>query len=118
MISALSNKHNPNMLATLYTSVIRTIFEYRSIGMINAAETHFEKLQLVQNQAMRIMMKSPAYVSVNDLHNCTGLPRIKSHLIEFVKMRVEAMKIASPIIWESINAFTKVPPIPHWAQNA
>ena len=76
--------------------------------MINAAETHFEKLQLVQNQAMRIMMKSRAYVSVNDLHNCTGLPRIKSHLIEFVKMKVEAMKRASPIIWESINAFTKV----------
>ena len=57
---------------------------------------------------MRIRMKSPAYVSVNDLHNCTGLPRIKSHLIEFVKMRVEAMKRASPIIWESINAFKNV----------
>ena len=108
IISAQSNKHNPNMLATLYTSIIRTIFEYGSIGMINAAETHFDKLQLIQNQAMRIMMKSPAYTSVTDLHDCTGLPRIKQHLIDFVKMRVESMKRSSPIIWESINAFKNV----------
>ena len=82
----------------LYEQTIRSIFEYCDLCIINAADCHLRKLQLVQNQAVRIILNTPAYVSINDLHDCAGLPLIKSHLIECAKIRLSKMEKISPLI--------------------
>ena len=82
----------------LYRSVIRPIFEYASICVINAAEVHLNKIQLLQNQALRIVMKSPRYISTKDLHDCTGSSLIKSYLISEAKHRLQIMRKNSPIV--------------------
>ena len=47
-IASLSTKPNPTLLAQLYNSTIRSIFEHSSICIVSAANTHLEKLQLIQ----------------------------------------------------------------------
>ena len=107
-ISAFSAKHNPNMMGRLYKSIIRSIFEYSSLCVINAAECHIKKLQLIQNQALRVILKTPAYVSLEDLHDCSGLPKVKDHLKLFATKRFTCMKERSPLIKNLIDEYNQV----------
>ena len=99
----------------LYRATIRTIFEYCSVCIISAAETHLQKLQLIQNQALRVILKTPAYVSIHDLHDCSGLGKIKDHLKEFAQKRLESMKVQSPLIEKVMEDYSHVK---HIKENA
>ena len=99
----------------LYIATIRSIFEYGSVCVANAADTHLHKMQLAQNQAIRIMLRTPAYVSVKDLHDCSGVPYMKAHLIEHAKKRIKAMERLSPIISATIASYQTVK---HIKENA
>ena len=104
-LSSLSKNPDPNTMISLYRSIILPIFEYGSVSFINAAEVHHEKLQLVQNQALRAVMKCPRYVATKDLHDCTGSINIKSHLISDAKRRLQTMRKNSPIIGKVIEEY-------------
>ena len=92
----------------LYKSMIRPTFEYGSIAIISAADVHLEKLQLLQNQALRVVMNCPRYVSLKDLHDCTGTPFIKSNLIADAKHRLQVMKTNSPIVGNVIDQYLAI----------
>ena len=114
-IAALTERHNPRIMILLYKSTIRSIFEYGSICTVNAAATHIKKMQLVQNQALRLILQTPAYVSVQDLHDCSGLPLINDHLIEYTRKRINTMERLSPIIASTISNYEN---IKHIKENA
>ena len=101
-ISTLAKDRNPNTLAHLYKALIVPIFEYSCLCIINAAEVHTEKLQLLQNMALRAILSCPRYISISDLHDCTGFQPIKAHLISFAKHRLEVMRKNSSIIEKSV----------------
>ena len=107
-ICSLAKDPNPNILAKLYQSLIIPIFEYSSICSISAAECHIEKLQLVQNMALRVVMKSPKYITIHDLHDCTGFVTIKDHLVSYAKQRVKTMRKNSNILEKSIEQYNRV----------
>ena len=107
-VAALTKRQKPENLLRIYNATIRSVFEYASLCVINAAETHLEKLQLLQNQALRVILKTPAYIAIKDLHDCSGLPRIKSHLISFAKKRLNAMKGVSLLINKIIEEYRTV----------
>ena len=107
-ISALSKKPCPNTLADLYKSLILPIFEYSSICTVIAAEVHIEKLQLIQNMALRVITNSHKYVTITDLHDCTGFEPIKSHLISFAKLRFERMRQNTCILESCIQDYELV----------
>ena len=108
VVSSLSENPNPNMLVTLYKSIIRPIFEYPSLCIINAAACHIQKMQLLQNQALRVVLKIPSYVSIKDLHDCTGVPPILDHLVSFAKQRLQSMKKTSPLVNPVIEEYNSV----------
>ena len=81
--------------------------EYASVGIISAAECHMEKLQVLQNQAMRATLSLPAYVSIRDLHDASGLDTIKTHLTNFATQRLKSMR-SSPLVKQSIEKFVSV----------
>ena len=115
MISAMSSEHKPDMLVHLYKSIIRPIFEYSSICTVSAAETHIDKFQLLQNQALRIILKAPQYVTIKDLHDLSAIPPVKDHLISFARRHLENMKAHSPLINETIEDYKRVQ---HIRENA
>ena len=93
----------------LYKMIIRPIFEYSSICIINAAEVHLDKIQEIQNQALRVVMNnSPRNTAVKDLHDCTGTHLIKVHLKADAKKRLEIMKKNSPIIGNILEQYETV----------
>ena len=115
LISSLSKSHKPDNLLRIYQSTIRSIFEYSSLCVLNAAECHIEKLQVVQNQALRLILGTPSYVARKDLHDCAGIPTIKDHLTNFARERLKSMQSTSPLIARTIDNFKKVQ---HIRENA
>ena len=67
-----------------------------------------KKIQIIQNQALRVILRIPAYVSIDDLHDCAGLPLMKHHLIDWAKKRISAMEKTSPLIKEVIEEHKSV----------
>ena len=114
-IAGLSSNQKPSTLLTLYKSTIRSIFEYASICILTAADCHLRKLQLVQNQALRLLLSSPSYVSTHDLHDCSGLRMLKDHLTDFAQKRLTTMKRTSPLIQPTIEKHQEVQ---HIKENA
>ena len=108
IVSGLAKKKNPTLFVKLYQAIILSIYEYSSICMINAAECHLEKMQVQQNQALRCVLSLPAYVSVKDLHDGSGVKQVKDHLITFARMRLRAMRQSSQIVNDSIKKFNNV----------
>ena len=92
----------------LYNTIVRSIFEYGSISFVNAAEVHMDKIQILQNQALRVVMKSPRYMAIKDLHDCTGLQPIKKHLITHARKRLDTMRRNSPILQYVIEEYQSV----------
>ena len=114
-VAALSKNVKPEIINLLYKTTIRSIFEYGSICIVSAAETHIRKMQMVQNQAIRIMLQTPAYISIKDLHDCSGLPLVKDHLIEHARKRIKDMERLSPILEPTIAKYHQ---IKHIKENA
>ena len=104
-VSALSKNLNSTVMKRLYEATIRSLFEYCSLCIVNAAECHLQKLQLIQNQALRVILRMPAYVTIDDLHDCSGVSRVKDHLINFAKKRFLNMEQRSPLIGAVIQEY-------------
>ena len=115
ILSATTDKQNPDTLLQIYKAIIRPIFEYGCLSMINAAEVHLDKIQLVQNQALRVVLRLPAYVSIKDLHDCSGIPLIKDHLISYARRRLRALLKSSPLLPNVITDYNRVK---HIVENA
>ena len=115
ILSATSVKQNPDILAHIYKAIIRPIFEYSALSMISAANVHLNKLQLIQNQALRVVLGTPAYVSIKDLHDCSGIKEMKAHLISHAKRRLEALLKTSPLLHKTVSDYSQVK---HIVENA
>ena len=81
---------------------------YSALCFITAADCHLQKLQLIQNQALRLTLSTPAYVSIRDLHDCSGIQPLQKHLTDFAQKRLSLMKRTSPIIASTIQEHEKV----------
>ena len=107
-IAALTIKPKPYTLLTLYKSTILSIFEYSAICIVTAAECHLLKIQLIQNQSLRLCLNTPSFISIHDLHDCSGIQMIKNHLIAFAQKQLSTMKRLSPIIQPTIQEHAEV----------
>ena len=72
-------------------------------------------MQLVQNQAIQIMLRTPAYINIKDLHDCSGLQPIKEFLIEHARKRIKHMERLSPNLNTTISTYQR---IRHIRENA
>jgi ribonuclease HI len=54
-VSGIKWGGHPKVLGTLYKTIIRSKMEYGSTVYMNAAKTHLQKLQTIQNSALRLI---------------------------------------------------------------
>ena len=107
-MASLSKKHNPSLLTQLYNTTTRSIFEYSSVCIISSANTHLQKLQVIQNEALRIILKVPAYVPIAKMNDAGNQQNIKEHLIAVAKNRIERLCEASSLVKETVDNFKKL----------
>ena len=112
-IASLSPKHNPTLLAELYNSTIRSIFEHSSTCIVSAVNTHIEKLQLIQNEAQRIILKVPAYMPIVRMNDSGNQINVKDHLILMAKTKIRRLYETSPLVKATVEKFRKIKPSPY-----
>ena len=57
---------------------------------------------------MRIISKFPAYVAIEDLHDCCGLSYVKEYLTECARKKLAFIKKASPLVGDVIAEYNQV----------
>ena len=75
----------PNTLIKLYGMYIRPLFEYGSAAFLAAPKMQLEKLQKTQNEAIRISLRLPSYISIKLMHEAACMPKLKERLTELNK---------------------------------
>ena len=68
----------------------------------NASQCHLDKLQVLQNQALRVVPRVPSYVPTKILHDASGISMIKDHLLEIAKNRIRNLK-RNPLVKNTID---------------
>ena len=90
-IASLSSKHNATLLGKIYDSTIKSIFEYSSVCIVSAANVHLEKLQRIQKEALRIVLKVPAYISIARMNDCAGQSDVKEYLKKSAETKIRQL---------------------------
>ena len=106
--ASLSNKHNPTLLAKLYDATIKSIFEYSSVCIVGAASTHLEKLQLIQNEALRIVLKVPAYMPIVRMNDCANQINVKEFLKSVALRKVKQLYEKSSLVKNTVHHFRQL----------
>ena len=80
----LANKKWGPSTATLiqiYKQCVRPIFEYGSLSTITVSDNIISKIQQLQNKFIRLALRLPKYIIPKLLHDSSGLPYVKDHLV-------------------------------------
>ena len=64
----------------LYKTYILPIIDYGSISFIAAPSLNLEKLQKIQNEAIRVCLKLPSYIRTDLIHESAGLEPVITRL--------------------------------------
>ena len=104
-ISSLSNKHNPTLLSQLYNSTIRSIFEHSSVCIVSAANTHIDKLQIIQNEALRIILKVPAYMPIARMNDSGNQTNVKEHMLKIAKEKIKRLHESSTLVKATVEKY-------------
>jgi hypothetical protein len=73
---------DPKTLIGLYGIYCRPIIEYGSMVFVQISKTAMASLQKVQNDAIRICLRLPRYISIETLHKSACLPRVDERLLQ------------------------------------
>ena len=81
----------------------RPIFEHGSLSTITTSNTIISKIQLLQNQSIRLALRLPKYISVKLLHDSSGFPYVKDRLLSRATRTLERIS-ENPLVEESISS--------------
>jgi hypothetical protein len=69
----------------LYRSYIRPILTYACPVFANAAKTHLNKLQVLQNKNLRMVLNAPFRTRIKTLHKKTNMPTISEFITKLTE---------------------------------
>ena len=77
-----SNNLNMNTRIKVYRTIISPSFSYSPTILYFGTQGHIDKLQLLQNRCMRIILKCDryTYTSISNMLECLGLMNVKQFL--------------------------------------
>ena len=84
LLKLLSSKRklDPYTGINLYKMYIRPLFEYGSIAFLTSSNTNINKLQKLQNSAIRSACYLPTYINKKILHSVAQIPTLSQRLLE------------------------------------
>ena len=86
------NGVEPKILIRLYKIYVRPILEYGSASFISATTTQFDRLNRIQNSAIRASLNLPKYIRSSLLNEYSGLEPIKDRIYKLNRSLMTRMK--------------------------
>ena len=63
-------------MTNLYKSLVRSVIVYGYPVLLTASKTMWNRLQIIQNKALRAALGLPQYTSTEYIHRITNIPKI------------------------------------------
>jgi hypothetical protein len=82
---------SPSITMRLYKMYVLTLLEYGSLAFLATSKSNQEKLQKVQNEALRICLNLPRYIRIDLLHEYAGIDRVEEGMKKLNKRLLESM---------------------------
>jgi hypothetical protein len=109
IIKILSNKSwkiDTDLLVQIYILLIRSLLEYSSIIYTCLSKENKNKLQIIQNNSLRIILKKNSHTRISELHKLANIDTIESRLRKLNSSYFRRGLInKNPIILELINEY-------------
>ena len=86
-LSTLKNQYSMDKkkLLMFYKSLLRSRFEYSHICLLSMSNFQLHRLELIQNQALRIILNKPRWTRITDMYAEAKITSIKDRLISLSK---------------------------------
>ena len=107
----LANKKwgpSPATLIQIYKQCVRPISEYGSLSTITVSDNIISKIQWIQNKFIWLALHLPKYILPKLLHNSTGLPYVKDHLLTCATKSLDRIA-QNPLVEASISSDRRNP---------
>ena len=82
----------PKILLTLYKTYVRPITDYGSAAFLAISGTQLERLNRIQNEAIRISLRLPTYIRSSLLHEYASMELIRDRLLKMNSVLINRMK--------------------------
>ena len=105
-LQLLANKKwgpSPATLIQIYKQCVRPIVEYGSLLAITASDRIISKIQWLQNKFIRLALRLPKCILPKLLHDSTGLPYVKDHLLTCATKSLNRIA-QNPLVEASISS--------------
>ncbi|CAM2711749.1 unnamed protein product [Rotaria socialis] len=76
---------NHNIMLNLYKPLIRTVIIYGYPVLLSADNKIWDRIQIIQNKALRVAFGLPHYTSVDYIHRIANIPIIKDYAVNLLE---------------------------------
>ena len=106
VLSHKSWKLDQSTLIQIYNTLIRSLFDYSSIFSSALSELQINKLQIIQNNALRAILKKKRDTKIKVLHQLTNCITIKDRLKNLSSKYITSNILnENPIIVSTVEEF-------------
>jgi hypothetical protein len=99
---------NTRILTNIYVLLIRSIFDYSAIISPSISATNLYNLQVIQNNALRLILQKPIDTRITTLHQLSNICLIHDRFNQLsIKFILIAFTIKNPIIEDSYFEYTR-----------
>jgi hypothetical protein len=78
-LSRAAQEPNESIMINIFKSIVRTVMIHGHSVLLTASNKIWERLQIIQNKAIRAALNLPHYTSTRYIHHITNLPMIKDY---------------------------------------
>jgi hypothetical protein len=78
-LSNTAQAPNEKIMINIFKSIVRTVMIYGHQVLLTAGDNIWERLQIIQNKAIRASLNLPHYISTTYIHQLTNIPKIKDY---------------------------------------
>nr|ACY69870.1 AP-like endonuclease/reverse transcriptase [Adineta vaga] len=84
-LSRTTYEPNNKTMINIFKSIVRTVIIYGHPILLTADQKVWDRLQIIQNKAIRAALGLPIYTSVKYIHKISNIPKIKDYAIGLLK---------------------------------
>ena len=91
-LSRSASDPNDTIMLNIYKALVRTIITYGYPVLLTANNKTWERLQILQNKAIRAALNLPFYTSVEYIHKISNIPKIKQYALALMNKAIAKSK--------------------------
>ena len=88
-LSRSAHEPNAKTMINIFKSLVRTIIIYGYPVLLTAHQKVWDRLQVIQNKALRAALGLPVYTSVEYIHKISNVPKIKDYALELLRKAIQ-----------------------------